>query len=431
MRLVVQKFGASSLGDAAGMTLLAERVLEARQRGDASMVVVSAMTSESERLTRLAQSVSDRPDARELDTLLSAGDQVSAALAAMALRRRGVDARSVSAAQLRLETDLQSGASLIRAVDRLGTRRALARGQVIVATGFQGVDVFGNLVGFGRGGSDVSAIALAVALGAAECEMYTDAPGIFTADPSICPRARLLPSLGYEEMMELDHSVARRPHPRAVELAMRHNVPMRVRSVDGNGAGTLITHEKNVLERLQVRAISHNADVAKVTVRRVPDKPGIAAQIFVALAREPVGVDLIVQSPSERGTTDVVFTVSHAEAARAHAVVADVARRIGAGEIELDDEIAKLSIVGAGMRAQPGAPAIMFEALAHAGINVHVICASDIKISCLVARADLERAVRELHESFGLRQEPATGGESKRGRRRPRRPRATRHGGRR
>ncbi|MEE8408599.1 MAG: aspartate kinase [Myxococcota bacterium] len=404
MTLVVQKFGGTSVGTVQRIGTVADRVGARRRQGTDLVVVVSAMKGETDRLLGLAHGMSERPEPREVDQLVSTGEQVSAALLAIALRSRGIPARSLTANQMRMRTVGEFSRARIKSVDRQTVDAALGAGEVVVATGFQGIDEGGNVRTLGRGGSDTSAVALAAALRADECEIYTDVLGVYTADPAICPSARKLDVIAFQEMMEMASQGSKVLQIRSVELAMNHNVPIRVRAYFSDDPGTLVKKEDDTIERLVVRGVSHNRDEVKLTLRRVPDRPGVAASIFLALAAKEINVDVIVQNISEAGTTDLSFTVGRVDRLTAEEIVRDQAKQIGAERVEVDDTIAKVSIVGVGMRAHPGVAAAMFEALRRAEVNIQMITTSEIKVTCVIDRAETERAVCSLHDMFELAQ---------------------------
>jgi len=402
MSLIVQKFGGSSVGTVERIGLVADRVAQRRRDGVSLIVVVSAMQGETDRLMGLAHAIEEDPDPRESDQLLATGEQVSAALLAIALRSRGVPARSLTAAQMRLRTDGFFQRARIRTIDREIVQRALDGGEVVVATGFQGIDADGNVTTLGRGGSDTSAVALTAALGASECEIYTDVLGVYTADPNLCPRARKLDEISFEEMLELASQGAKVLQIRSVELAMKQGVPLRVRSTFSDDPGTLVRAADEALEEVSVRGISYNKNEVKLTLRHVPDRPGVAAKIFTALAASQINVDVIVQNTSEAGTTDLSFTVGRSDGKRANEILQSISDEVAADGIEFDSSIAKISIVGVGMRSHPGVAATMFETLHTAGINIQMITTSEIKVTCVIERSGVDEAVRALHDAFAL-----------------------------
>ncbi len=405
MTLIVQKYGGSSVGTLERIGQVADRVARRRAEGARLVVVVSAMQGETDRLLGLAGAISELPSPRETDQLLATGEQVSAALLAIALIERGIPARSLNGAQMRVRTDGVFSRARIRSIDHAVIDSALSDDEVVVATGFQGIDDDGNLTTLGRGGSDTSAVALAAALSADECEIYTDVLGVYTADPNVCASAKKLDEIAFEEMMEMASLGAKVLQIRSVELAMNHNVPIRVRSTFSDDSGTLVKGEDSHIERLVVRGVSHNKNEVKMTLRAVPDRPGIAASVFCALAAKQINVDVIVQNTSEDGATDLSFTVGRSERREAEAILRDVAAQVGARGCEIDDSIAKVSIVGVGMRAHAGVAAAMFDALAEARVNIQMITTSEIKVTCVIDRADVERAVQVLHDTFELGKE--------------------------
>ena len=395
-QLVVQKFGGSSVGSPERILHVAERVAARAKTGTRLVVVVSAMQGETDRLLGLANAVAERPDVREVDQLLATGEQASAALLAMALRGKGVASRSMTGAQMKLRTDGAFSRARIESLDREALLGPIREGEVVVATGFQGIDAQGNLTTLGRGGSDTSAVALAAGLRADECEIYTDVDGVYTADPRVCPDARKLDEISFEEMMEMASQGSKVLQIRSVELAMNHEIPIRVRSTFSDDPGTLVRAEDDRIEKLVVRGVSHNTNEAKLTLRQVPDQPGIAAQIFSRLAKASINVDVIVQNTSEAGTTDLSFTVGRADLDEAKDLIAIVAEEVKATSFEVDDSISKISIVGVGMRAHAGVAAAMFEALRDSSVNIQMITTSEIKVTCVIDRDDTERAVQAL-----------------------------------
>ncbi len=404
MALIVQKFGGSSVGSIEKIEHVADRVAARAQSGDRLVVVVSAMRGETDRLYELAHQITREPALREVDALMSTGEQVSAALLAIALRARGVPARSMSGAQMGLQTDGVFSRARIRSMDRSKVDAALREGEVVVATGFQGIDRYGNVTTLGRGGSDTSAVAMAAALQADECEIYTDVLGVYTADPRICPEAAKLDVIAFEEMMEMASQGSKVLQIRSVELAMNHRVPLRVRSTFSDDPGTLVTEESDHIERLVVRGVSHNSNEIKVTIRAVPDTPGVASKLFKAMAEEAVNVDVIVQNKSLEGITDLSFTVERTDQMRTERIALQFNSDVSGGGVEVDPRIAKVSVVGVGMRAHPGVAAATFDALSEAGVNIQMISTSEIKITCVVDESEVEPAVRALHRTFELHQ---------------------------
>ncbi|MBN1961860.1 MAG: aspartate kinase [Deltaproteobacteria bacterium] len=402
MRLIVQKYGGSSVGTLEKIGKVAQRIIDSKADDIHLVVVVSAMQGETDRLIGLANGISDRPDLRELDQLLATGEQASAALLAIALKNLGVSAISLTAQQMKLRTDGVFSRARIRSIDRKAIDEALNSGAIVVATGFQGIDDEGNLTTLGRGGGDTSGVALAAALKADECQICTDVLGVYTADPNICKTARKLNEISFEEMMEMASQGSKVLQIRSVELAMNHKIPLRVRSTFSNDEGTLVKEEDKHIEHLAVCGISHSKDEVKLTVRNVPDQPGVASRIFSPLAAAHINVDVIVQNISKEGKTDVSFTVSRADGAAAEDILRRVTEEIGGGVIDIDNKVGKVSIVGVGMRSHPGVAAQMFETLASAGINIEIITTSEIKVTCVIQREQMADAVRVLHEAFEL-----------------------------
>jgi aspartate kinase len=400
--LIVQKYGGTSVADAERIKDVARRVAARRAQGDQLVVVVSAMGDTTDRLLELARQVSDQPEARELDVLLSTGETVSMTLLAMALHALHVDAVSLSGAQAGLRTDTVYGRARILAIDPGRVRRELDRGRVVIVAGFQGITDELDVTTLGRGGSDTTAVALAAALRAKQCEIYTDVDGVYTTDPRVEPAARKLRDISYEEMLELAAVGAKVLHPRAVELGAVYDIPIIVASSFADAPGTLIHGGVEMEQFNKVRGIAHDLDVAKVTVRGVPDRPGIAASIFEPLAEHYISVDTIVQNASEENLTDLTFTVASADLPKAAPIVERVAKEIGAREVVADDGWGKVSIVGTGMQSAPGYAARMFRTLSDEGINIEMISTGEIRITCIVRREDAERAVRALHRAFEL-----------------------------
>jgi aspartate kinase len=402
MPLLVQKFGGTSVGDAERIRAVADHVARTRRGGADVVVVVSAMGRSTDDLLRLASEVSSVRPPRELDMLLTAGERISMALLCMALAEVGVEAVSFTGSQAGIITDTTHTKARIVEVrgDRL--REALAEGKVPVVAGFQGVSTARDVTTLGRGGSDTTAVALAAVLGAEACEIYTDVPGVFSADPRIVPEARRLARLSFEEMLEIAATGGRVLALRSVEFARNHRVRLHVRSSFTWEPGTWVTEEDPSMEQAVVTAVTHDSSEAKVTVARVPDLPGVAARLFRALADANVNVDMIVQNTSVAGTTDISFTVPRDDVATSVEVARSLVPELGAGEVSADGAIGKVSLVGAGMRSNPGVSATMFETLAKEGVNIEMISTSSIRISCVVREDAVERAVRALHRAFEL-----------------------------
>ena len=398
----MQKFGGTSVGDADRIRAVADHIARTRRQGHDVVAVVSAMGKSTDNLLRLAADVSDVQPPRELDMLLTSGERVSMSLLCMALAGLGVDAVSFTGSQAGIITDTTHTKAKIIEIrcDRL--LQALADGSVPVVAGFQGVSTAKDVTTLGRGGSDTTAVALAAALNAEACEIYTDVSGVFSADPRLVPEARRLQKVSFEEMLEIAASGGRVLALRSVEFARNHHVPLHVRSSFTWEPGTWVTEEDSSMEQAVVTAVTHDTSEAKVTVTGVPDQPGLAARLFRALADRSVNVDTIVQNTSIHGTTDISFTVPKVDLATSLSVAGELSPVLGAGEVLSDDDVAKVSLVGAGMRSYPGISATMFETLAEEGINIEMISTSSIRISCVVRADAVERAVRALHKAFEL-----------------------------
>ncbi len=406
MALIVQKYGGTSVADTEHINAVADRVARMRAAGDLMVVVVSAMSGETDRLLKLATAVDDNPLARELDVLLATGEQETAALLSMALHQRNCDARSYMGHQVHILTDNIHGKARIRGIDGDRVRKDLDRGRVVVIAGFQGVDEEGNITTLGRGGSDTTAVAMSAALKADECQIYTDVDGIYTADPRIVPEARRLDLVTVEEMLELASLGAKVLQTRSVQFAGRYKVPLRVLSSFEEGPGTLISYEENKMEEAVISGIAFTRDEAKLTILGVPDQPGVAYKLFDDIAAAAIEVDMIVQNVGADGLTDVTFTVQRADYAKAMNILKKVAEELSAQEVEGDDKIVKISVVGVGMRSHAGIASTMFQALAQEGINIQMISTSEIKISVVVDEKYLELGVRALHTAFGLEKSP-------------------------
>ena len=400
MALIVQKFGGTSVADVDRIRHVAGIVGATRAAGQDVVVVVSAMAGETNRLLALGRAAARQPDERESDALVATGEQVTAALLALALQDGGRPARSFLGHQVRIETDSAYGRARIVRVDVDRLRRALAEGTVAVVAGFQGVDGEGSITTLGRGGSDTSAVALAAALGADACEIYTDVEGVYTSDPRIVPQARKLERVAYDEMLELASLGAKVLQIRSVEFAKRYRVPVHVRSTFSAASGTWVVEEDVSMEEVSVAGVAYDRDEAKLTVLRVPDRPGVAARLFGPIARANIVVDMIIQNASADGTTDLTFTVPRGDYEKARGLVDATAREIGAQGVTGQTDVAKVSIVGIGMRTHAGIAARMFEVLAAEGINVQMISTSEIKISVVIDAKYTELAVRALHDAF-------------------------------
>ena len=406
MALVVQKYGGSSVGDAAKIQRVADRIARRVRGGDRVVAVVSAMGDTTDDLIDLARQISARPSAREMDVLLHTGEIVSSTLMTMALHELGIDAISLTGAQAGIHTDAVYGRARISGIETDRMRRELDAGRVIIVAGFQGLSEDFDVTTLGRGGSDTTAVALAAALKSDRCEIYTDVAGIFSADPRVCPSARPLRDIGYDEMLELATTGARVMHARAVEVGALYDVEILVASTfDETAPGTIIHRETTMEQANKVRGIAHQSQVAKVTVRAVPDRPGIAAHLFEPLAAAQISVDTIVQNASVEGLTDLTFTVAGDDMAQAVEVVRATLPAIGAADVVTDADLGTVSVVGTGMASAPGYAATMFRALFDAKINIELISTSDIRITCLVRKAQVADAVRALHEAFALDRE--------------------------
>jgi len=405
MALIVQKYGGTSVGDAPRIQRVAERVVATRQAGNQVVVVVSAMGDTTDDLVALARQVTPDPPPRELDMLLTAGERISMALLAMAIADLGVTAKSFTGSQAGIITDTLHGKARILDVRAGRISEALGDGHVVIVAGFQGVSTTRDVTTLGRGGSDTTAVALAAALGAATCEIYTDVDGVYTADPRLVPQARKLHAVSYEEMLELAACGARVLMLRSVEYARRHGIVLHVRSSFTNAPGTWVREEDERMEKAIISGVPHDTSEAKVTLVRVPDRPGIAARVMRAIAEQSVNVDMIVQNVSHGGTTDISFTVPKTDLAQAMLVLDKVRDEVGADRVEADEDVAKVSLVGAGMKSSPGVAAAMFEALAEAGVNIEMISTSTIRISCVIRAADVGTAVRAIHDRFHLSEE--------------------------
>ncbi|MEE9158463.1 MAG: aspartate kinase [Gammaproteobacteria bacterium] len=402
MALIVQKYGGTSLGNVERIGVVAEKVIAAHNDGNDVVVVLSAMEGETDRLVGLASAVSEQPCARELDVLLSTGEQVTIALLSMALESRNCPARSYTGAQVHILTDSAHNKARIMDIDAARVRKDLKEGRVVVVAGFQGVDEYGNITTLGRGGSDTTAVAMASALEADECHIYTDVDGVYTADPRIVAEARRLDSLAYEEMLELASLGAKVLQIRAVEFARKYDVPMRVLSSFEDGPGTQIVAEDESMEQALISGVAYNRDEAKLTVVGVPDEPGIAFRILGPIADANVEVDMIVQNVGVDNTTDFTFTVHRSDYEKALKLLGGIAKSMGARDVSGDNHIVKISVVGIGMRSHAGIASEMFKALADEGINIMMISTSEIKISIVVDEKYLELGIRTLHSAFDL-----------------------------
>ncbi len=406
MALLVQKYGGTSMGSVERIERVAGKIAATLERGHQVVVVVSAMSGETDRLMKLAKSISPRPHPRELDQMLAAGEQVSIALLAMALDKRGVPARSYLGSQVAIHTDDASNKARIRFVDTERLLADIAVGIVPVVAGFQGIDDNGNITTLGRGGSDTTGVALATALKADECQIYTDVDGVYTTDPRVEPKARRLQRITFEEMMEMASLGSKVLQIRSVEFAGKYKVPLRVLSTFQEGPGTLITFEEHKMEDALISGIAFNRDEAQLTMTGVPDRPGIAAAILGPIGEANIEIDMIVQNVGVNSTTDFTFTVNHNDCDRGLEIIRGVAAQLGAKGVQAASDIVKVSLVGVGMRSHAGIAAKMFTALAGEGINIRMISTSEIKISVVVQDKHLELAVRTLHRAFDLEAAP-------------------------
>ena len=402
MALIVQKYGGTSVGNPERIQAVAERVKRFRGQGHDVVVVVSAMSGVTDSLIKLAKSVHGDPPARELDVLLATGEQQTIALLAMALDKIGCPALSYTGYQVHIRTDSAFGKARIMQIDEKRIHEDLKKGRVVVVAGFQGVDEAGNITTLGRGGSDTTAVALAAALKANECQIYTDVDGVYTTDPRIVPQARRLDRITFEEMLEMASLGSKILQIRSVEFAGKYRVPLRVLSSFEEGPGTLITYEENEMEAPLISGIAFNRDEAKLTIRGVPDKPGIAAHILGEIGKVNINVDMIVQNVGADGTTDFTFTVHRGDYKKSMDILKRVSLELKAREVTGDDKIVKISMVGVGMRSHAGIAGQMFKTLADEGINIQMISTSEIKVSVVVEEKYLELGVRALHSAFGL-----------------------------
>ena len=402
MALIVQKYGGTSVGTVERIHRVAERVERAQKDGHQVVVVLSAMSGETDRLLKLAHEVTGTPDERELDMLLSTGERVTIALLAMELRGRGVNARSFTGRQVGIHTDSAHTKARISRVTADRIKEALSAGVIPVVAGFQGINASSDVTTLGRGGSDLTAVALAAALKADRCIIYTDVDGVYTADPNIVPAARRLDKISYEEMLEMASLGAKVLQSRSVEFAAKYSVPVEVNSSFKEGKGTLVTREDADMEGVMVSGVTGDRNQAKITIVGVPDRPGIAARVFGAVAHANIVVDMIIQNVSQASTTDISFTVPKADLRNAVDLVQRLSEEIGARSVAVTESIAKVSLIGVGMRSHSGVAAKMFEVLSREGVNIMMISTSEIKISCVIEEKYLELAMRTLHTAFGL-----------------------------
>jgi len=402
MGLVVQKFGGTSVANVEKIKNVAGKAIREKQAGHDVIVVLSAMAGETNRLIDLAQSAAENPDEREYDSLISTGEQVTISLLSITLNSMGYPARSFLGFQVKILTDQAHQKARISAIDTEAIQKELKKGVIVVVAGFQGVDEENNITTLGRGGSDTSAVALAAALKADRCDIYTDVDGVYTTDPNICAKARRLERISYDEMLEMAMTGAKVLQPRSVEMAKKYNVPVYVKSTFSDKGGTLVTKEDKEMEKEVLSGITYDRDQAKITVIHIPDRPGIAANLFLPLSERHISVDMIIQNASAQGFTDLTFTVAKKDMKAAQKIVEATAKEIGAKKVEVDDDVAKVSIIGVGMLSHSGVAAKMFKTLADESINIMMISTSEIKISCVIQRKYTELAVMVLHDAFHL-----------------------------
>ncbi len=402
MALIVQKYGGTSVGTIQRIKRVAERVIKTKEAGNDVVVVLSAMAGETNRLISLAKEIQPYPDPRELDVLMATGEQVSISLFSMACIDRGVEARSFLGFQVPIETDSAHTKARIENIKAEKLKQALEAGIIPVIAGFQGVAQGEHITTLGRGGSDTTAVALAVAVGADVCEIYTDVEGVFTTDPNICPKARKIDKISYEEMLEMASLGAKVLEIRSVEFAMRYGMPIHVRSSFIDAPGTMVVEEDESMESILVSGVTYSKNEARITINKVPDRPGIASKIFTPISDANIVVDMIIQNTREGDLTDMTFTVPKPDYETALGIVKRVAKEIGAEKVQGDTDISKVSIIGVGMRNHAGVASKMFEILANHGINILMISTSEIKVSCVIDEKYTELAVRALHEGFGL-----------------------------
>ena len=402
MGIIVQKYGGTSVGSVEKIRAVAQRVIETHKEGNQMVVVLSAMAGQTDGLIKLASEITPEPDPRELDVLMATGEQVSIALFAMTVKSLGVEARSFLGFQLAIHTDALYGKARIHDIETDRILRNLNEGRIITVAGFQGLNSHGDITTLGRGGSDTTAVALAAALNADVCEIYTDVDGVYTTDPNICPKARKMDFISYDEMLEMASLGAKVLEIRSVEFAKKFNVPIHVRSTFTRERGTMVVAETKDMEKVVVSGVAYNKNEARVTITKVPDHPGIASAIFEPVFKAGIVVDVIVQNTSQDGLTDLTFTVPKVDFYKTMKLVGEVAERIGAEKVMGDEDIAKVSIIGVGMRTHAGVAKKMFETLAAENINIMMISTSEIKISCVIEEKYTELAVRILHNAFGL-----------------------------
>ena len=408
MALVVQKFGGTSVANIEKIKKVAAKAIRVKKAGNDVIVVLSAMAGETDRLIDLAHQAAESPDEREYDSLISTGEQVTVSLLSIVLNSLGYRARSFLGFQVKILTDRAHKKARISLIDTDAIKKELKHGTIAIIAGFQGVDEDNNITTLGRGGSDTSAVALAAVLKADHCDIFTDVDGVYTTDPNICSKARRLDKISYDEMLEMAMTGAKVLQPRSVEMAKKYNVPVYVKSTFSDEGGTLVTKEDKEMEREVVSGITYDRDQAKITVVHVPDKPGVAANLFIPLSEHNISVDMIIQNASVEGFTDLTFTVSKKDMKEAQKIVEATAKAVGAKKVEVDDDVAKVSIIGVGMVSHSGVAAKMFKTMANESINIMMISTSEIKISCIIQRKYTELAVTVLHDAFGLEKKKNT-----------------------
>ena len=402
MALVVQKFGGTSVANIEKIKIVAAKAIREKKAGNDVIVVLSAMAGETDKLIALAHQAAESPDEREYDSLISTGEQVTVSLLSIVLNSMGYRARSFLGFQVKILTDKAYKKARISLIDTEAIKKELQHGTIAIVAGFQGVDEDNNITTLGRGGSDTSAVALAAVLKADHCDIFTDVDGVYTTDPNICSKARRLDKISYDEMLEMAMTGAKVLQPRSVEMAKKYDVPVYVKSTFSDEGGTLVTKEDKEMEREVVSGITYDRDQAKITVVHVPDKPGVAANLFIPLSEHNISVDMIIQNVSAEGFTDLTFTVSKKDMKEAQKIVEATAKAVGARKVEVDDDVAKVSIIGVGMMSHSGVAAKMFKTMANESINIMMISTSEIKISCIIQRKYTELAVTVLHDAFGL-----------------------------
>jgi len=400
--LIVQKFGGTSVGSIERIRNVAERCLKEQRKGNDVVVVVSAMSGETNRLLGLAHQITDVPDAREMDSIAATGEQVAAALTSLAIQQAGGQARSLLGHQVKILTDGAFTKARIKAIDSSKISSTLKEGKIAVIAGFQGVDEKGDITTLGRGGSDTTAVAVAAAINADACEIFTDVDGVYTTDPNVCPSARKIKRISYEEMLELASLGAKVLQIRSVEIAMKYGVRVHVRSSFSDVEGTWVTGEDKTLEDVVVAGVAYDKNEARVHFVGVDDKPGVVADLFGRISEHNIPVDMIIQNAGEAQRADVTFTMTKTDLSRAKPLIEEIAKSLGSKEVRYDEDVVKVSIVGLGMRSHAGVAAKMFRLLAGEGINIQAISTSEIKVSCLIAAKYTELAVRALHDGFGL-----------------------------